>query len=55
MIVTVGVGADNSLMPREMRQIYPTTGLVNSPNGLLTFREKRSKMTAEDLQKVKEE
>ena len=35
--------------------IFPTTGLVNSPNGLLTLREKRSKMTAEDLQNAKKE
>ena len=53
VIVTVGMSADDCLMSCEMRQIYPTTGLVNSPNGLLTFREKRSKMTAEDLQNVK--
>ena len=55
VIVTVGVGADNRLMSCEMRQIYPTTGLVNSPNGLLTFREKCFNMTAEDLQNVKKE
>ena len=53
VVVTVGVGADNSLMPCKIRQIYPTTGLVNSPNGLLTFREKCFNMTAEDLQNVK--
>ena len=52
-IVTVGVSANDCLMSCKMRQIYPTTGLVNSPNGLLTFREKCSKMTAEDLQNVK--
>ena len=54
-IVTVGMSANNRLMYCEMRQIYPTTGLVNSPNGLLTFREKCFNMTAEDLQNVKKE
>ena len=37
MIVTVGMSANDCLMSCEMQQIYPTTGLVNSPNGLLTF------------------
>ena len=55
MIVSVRMCANNRLMSRKMHRIFPTTGLVNSPNGLLTFREKCSKMTAEDLQNVKKE